>query len=283
MESDDEQIIRLITDSTNRAILTTLSGASHKLEVTEIAEQLVSQDAIALRPSDYENKLEQTVISLHHKHLPQLDEAGLITYDRNTNIATISGDMANDVEWGEIEVIDELLSQSRTGRRTSESAIGVLEGKEKAYEYGRKLADKAENELFLIYTSVDLLDEECLPNAKNAIERGVEFYAGAKSQDTRQFFQEYLPEATVWEPQLDWLNKQSSYPTISRLIFADREKVIVGLWIESHADGTQTEIAMIGEGSDNPLVVLVRELLGSRLDHLDYQSEDFLEGLPFET
>lgn len=77
------------------------------------------------------------------------------------------------------------------------------------------------------------------------------------------------------------MNDRGRYPKVSRLIFADRETVVVGLW-EKSDDGTETEVAMIGEDEANPLVVLTRELLGSRLDHLDYQSDDFLGDLPFE-
>ncbi len=80
---------------------------------------------------------------------------------------------------------------------------------------------------------------------------------------------------------MDWMYEQSRYPKVSRLIVADRSKVVVGLW-EEDVDGMKTEIAMVGEGATNPLVVLVRELLGPQLDHLDYQSDEFLGSLPFE-
>ncbi len=40
---------------------------------------------------------------------------------------------------------------------------------------------------------------------------------------------------------------------------------------------------MVGDGRANPLVTLVRELLGPRLEHLDYQSDQFLDELPFES
>ncbi len=81
---------------------------------------------------------------------------------------------------------------------------------------------------------------------------------------------------------MDWMYEQSNFPKVSRLIVADRESVVVGLWRDG-PDGSKSEVAMVGEGKTNPLVVLVRELLGSRLDHLDYQSDDFLGNLPFET
>lgn len=241
--------------------------------MTEIAERLVSEE---------KGKLEQTIISLHHNSLPRLDEAGLIEYDRGENLVTGRNYSATGAEWMDIDKLNKLLSGFKTGQRTDENTVGRLDGREEVYDYGRELADRAEDELFLIYTSTELLDEECLPYAERAIERGVEFHAGAKSKETRGFFRDCLPEATIWDPQMDWMYEQSSYPKVSRLIIADRENVVVGLWDED-ADGRKTEVGMIGEGKTNPLVVLVRELLGPRLDHLDYQSNDFLGNLPFET
>lgn len=273
MDSRDEELIQLLTDATNRAVLTVLTDASHGLSVTEIAEQLVSED---------EGNIEQRVISLHHIYLPQLDDAGLIKYDRDENIVTSENYLTSDAEWMDRDVLNDLLSRFRPGRRTDDSTVGRLEGREAVYDYCRGLADRAEDELFLIYASDQLLDEECLPHAERAIERGVELHAGTKSREAREFFRDRLPEATIWDPQMDWTYEQSRYPRVSRLIVADRAEVVVGLWDEN-ADGTKTEIAMVGEGTTNPLVVLVRELLGARLDHLDYQSDEFLGSLPFES
>jgi hypothetical protein len=180
------------------------------------------------------------------------------------------------------DVLNELVSRFQTGHGTDESTVRRLKSREEVYDYSRELADRAEDELFLIYASDELLDEECLPYAESAIERGVEFHAGTKSREVREFFRECLPEATIWDPQMDWMYEQANHPKVSRLIVADRDKVVVGLWDEDE-DGTKTEIAMVGEGQTNPLVVLVRELLGPRLDHLDYQSDEFLSSLPFET
>lgn len=282
MVSHEDQIIQLMTDETNRAVITLLNEDDRGFTVSEIAKQLVARGAAPVRLSDSKDTIPRTVISLHHTHLPRLDEAGLLEYDPGQNTAIAGEYPSIDAEWRDLGVIDELFSRFNTRGGADENAIGILEGNKEIYEYGRELADKAENELFLIYASDDLLDEECLPHAKNAIEREVELYAGTKSQSARTFFRDHLPEATVWDPQLDWLNDQSRYPKISRLIFADREKVIVSLWEKPTSDETKTEVAMIGEGTTNPLVVLTRELLGSRLDHLDYQSDDFFGDLPFE-
>ncbi|WP_226008237.1 DUF7344 domain-containing protein [Natrinema salinisoli] len=273
MDSQDQDLIRLLTDATNRAVLTALTDASHGLSVTEVAEQLVSED---------ERDMEEMVISLHHNYLPRLDQAGLLTYDRDENIVTSENYVTSDTEWMDIDVLKDLLSRFSLGRKPDESTVGRLEGREAVYDYCRGLADRAEDELFLIYASDELLDEECLPHAERAIERGAELHAGTKSREAREFFRDRLPEATIWEPQMDWMYEHSSYPKVSRLIVADRVKVVVGLWDED-ADGAKTETAIVGEGTTNPLVVLVRELLGPRLDHLDYQSDEFLGGLPFES
>lgn len=273
MGLDDEEIIRLLTDSTNREILTTLTDAPRGLSVTELAERLVSAD---------EKELDRTLISLHHEYLPRLDEVGLIAYDQDENVVTTGHRSTSDADWMDVEALDELLSQFGTGQRPNERTVGRLEGCEAVYDYSRELAGRADDELFLIYASDELLDEACLPYAENAIERGVELHAGAKNHAAREFFRERLPEATIWEPQMDWMYERANYPKVSRLIVADRETVVVGLWDED-ATGAKTEVAMVGEGRTNPLVVLTRELLGPRLDHLDYQSDEFLGDLPFET
>lgn len=62
---------------------------------------------------------------------------------------------------------------------------------------------------------------------------------------------------------------------------ADRRKVTLAVPDEPTDEGTNPpETAVVGEGEENSLVVPVRELLGSRLDHLDYQAADFGGELP---
>ncbi|WP_247729627.1 DUF7344 domain-containing protein [Halovivax limisalsi] len=271
MVSRDEPLVRLLSDSTARAVLSTLDDASGGLPVTEIAERIVAEEG---------GDPDRTPVSLHHNYLPRLEQAGLIEYESETGVATVADGSAIDAEWMDVETLGEVLSQF-VSRGQSDRVVGQLEGREAVYTFSRELADRAEDELFLIYASGELLDEECLPYAERALERGVELHAGTKSRSARDFFRNHLPKATVWDPQLDWTYERSSYPEMSRLIMADRETVVVGLWDEG-LGGTKTEIAMIGEGKTNPLVVLTRELLGSRIDHLDYQSDDFLGDLPFE-
>lgn len=211
MVPHDDELLRLLADETNRAVVTLLLETDGEVTVTEIANYLASQGAAPVSLTG-EDDVTRTALSLHHATLPRLDEAGLVDYDSEQSVVTSEQMPSFDAEWKNIGATDELLTRFGSRERVDGSAIGILEGCEAVYEYSRELADTAENELFLIYTSDDLLDEECLPHARNALERGVELYAGAKSRGARTFFRDALPEATVWEPQMDWMNDRSRYP-----------------------------------------------------------------------
>ncbi len=163
-------------------------------------------------------------------------------------------------------------------RGDEEGDVGVIDGLDSTFAYARKLANEAEDELFTLYVTPDLLEEECLRHGKNALDRGVRISIGSQNETVRTLCREGLPEATVWEPQLDWLNTPT-YPRLGRLVLVDRRKLMLSVLTEppsrKHAP---KERALIGNGENNPLVVLVREFLGPRLDHLDHQDVDF--GVP---
>lgn len=278
----DEHHIALLANETNRVLLRTLHEESGTLTVRELARAIVSNS----EQDPDERAIVRQQVSLHHKRLPQLEAAGLLEYDHDRSVVRRHPLAGLATGWQEFEAIDELVSEISGSLHDEDGAcsVGIIDDREGVYEYGRELADRAESELFLIYTAADLLDEGCLPHAQRAIDRGVTFHAGARREDVREFFLEALPEATIWEPQVDWLHDTAEPPGLSRLIFADRDKVVVGLWDErGGATDAPGEIGLVGEGERNPLVVLVRDLLGPRLDHLDYQSADFLNDLPFET
>ncbi|RQH03282.1 DUF7344 domain-containing protein [Natrarchaeobius oligotrophus] len=279
MKSHEERVVRVLSDPVNRAVLDIVDEATNPVTLSEIAERLVSEDAAICEAAAYTDRLDDRRLTLHHDRLPKLDEAGLLEYDADERVVT-DASAERDAQWRELEVIDELLARVGGDERTTPE-IGLLEGRDAIFEYGRELAERTEEELFLIYTSDELLGPDCLPDAENAIGRGVDFYAGGTARSVRRFFREHLPNATVWEPQLDWMNDRTKSTALSRLIVSDRKRVAVGLWNERGE--TKREVGLIGEGRDNPLVVLVRELLGPRLDHLDYQSDAFLGDLPFET
>ncbi|WP_408958664.1 ArsR family transcriptional regulator [Natrinema sp. 74] len=277
MDSHEDRVIRLIAERRNRAILSILNDAARSLAVTELAERLAESDAFGTADIDRQ----RVTLSLHHKELPRLDEVGLINYDPETNVVSYETYPSVSAEWLELEMIDELLSCFEAGTAATDDTVGILEDREDVVEYGRYLVDEADEELFCMYVSPDLFEEACIQSVRDAIGRGVAVSMGTHDSTVRELARTQLPEATVWEPQLDWLNDTGQRPTVGRLVFTDREKLMIALLDETAADG-MIERAIVCDGADNPLVVFVRELLGPRLDHLDYQNEDLLDALPFE-
>ena len=283
MQPDEDRIVRLLADGQNRAVLAALTDADGPLPVADLAERLVCRGETVVDSDDYDRELDRMEITLHHNRLPKLAEAGLIEYDRDANVVTPREDPAVDPEWLDVERLDELLERFRTDRDADEESLGVIEGRENVIEYGRRLADEAEDELFLLYVSDDLIEEECLDRARDALDRGVDIDLGSPDPGLRDLARTHLPDVELWEPQFDWMNDPSAKPKVARLVLADRDKVLLGMLLHPEGDQPPTERAVVGRGEANPLVRLVRDLLGPRIDHLDYQSEEFRSQLPFET
>lgn len=277
-----ERILGIVAEPRNRAVLSILNEAARPVDVAELAERLVDRETTVAESAAYEDDLEAVVISLHHDRLPRLADAGLVEYDRADTVATLRDFATVDAEWMDVGMVDELLAHFRHDSAGADGSIGLIEGRETIIEYGRRLVDVADDELFLLYDSTDLLEDECIHRAEAAIERGVDITLGSTNPEVRDLARRRLPEVTLWEPQVD-LTNTPTYPKLGRLVFADRERIMLAILDETEADGHRHERAMIGEGEGNPLVVLARELLGQRLDHLDYQSEEFSNELPFES
>lgn len=263
-------------DSRRQIIQAIVDDTGEPVHVDELAERLVKQGETVMSAEEYRDAVERELISLHHNVLPKLAQSGLIDYDAESNIVSTNNDGVVDIEWLNADPIAEALSNLRLDRPTDSDTVGVLHGRQTAIEYGRALTDKAEDELFCMFVDTDLLEDECFCRAEDAIARGVEIYMGSRNEDVRTLTRRRLPEATIWEPQRGWLNAPFGYPKVGRLVFVDRREVMFAILEEPGPDGEYpNETAMVGEGEDNPLVILVRELLGPRLDHLDYQSSDF--------
>jgi hypothetical protein len=279
--SPTKEQIRHLIDSRNRTVLDFLDDAGGSLHVEELAERLVSDDVTMVDSSVYEEQLERALISLHHNRLPKLTEVGLVAYDHETNIVTSRASAISTEEVQNETIITGLAEYLQTSSETAENQVEVIIGRESIIQYGRQLADEAEEEIFCMYTNPDLLEEACIHHGEQALNRGVQMCIGSQNSQVRDLTRKHLSKATIWEPQLDVLNTSSS-PRLGRIVLIDRRKVLLGILDEPDADGTHPkETALVGEGKDHPLVVLVRELLGPRIDHLDYQSDDFRSGTPY--
>lgn len=264
--------VELLSNARNRAIISKLEETNGPIYVVDLAEQLVEREIDVVSTEEYELQLERMVLALHHDQLPKLAEADLIEYNHETNTVERCATPRLGVEW--LDEITKALKTQLEPHEADDQSIGVINGSDSIVEYGRQLCDEATEELFCMYISAELLADECVRRVKAANQRDVHVYMGSEDACVRDATRKHCPDATIWEPQLDWMNTPT-YPRVARLILADRKKVMLA--IIDDADGNEpepVETALVGNGESNPLVVLVRELLGQRLDHLDFQHKN---------
>lgn len=82
-ESSVDELFDVLTEARRRSVLSILEGRRTSMDVEELAH------AVAVRENgvDSDRVAETTVhevhVTLHHVHLPKLDEATLVNYDRD--------------------------------------------------------------------------------------------------------------------------------------------------------------------------------------------------------
>lgn len=279
--NDWDAVIANLAHRRRRVILASLKRHGTELTRTDIAREILAHETDELNDPSLNptrGTLDELRTALHHRHLPALDAAELIEYDRSVGIATYDGHPDLTDELLDFRVTDTTRAVLTDAELSKD--IWRIEGRENVTERGRALFDLAEEELFLMLTGPNLFEGACVRQLRATIDRGVDVYLGTQTQELRDFVREEFPEVTVWEPQLDWLNMPPNREKVGRLVMADRTAVMVGTIGEENDNGVHTETAITGSGENNALVMLLREVLGSRLDHLDEQSEDFLSQIP---
>ncbi|PSP75123.1 hypothetical protein BRC81_16730 [Halobacteriales archaeon QS_1_68_20] len=268
---DWDAVLDALTDERRRIVLTALYRAGEPTTPTELAAE------VAAKVGD-EASVEAVHRNLHHVHLPKLAAAGLVEYDPDAGTVAYIGHPDLDEEWLVAGVDDTPRAILSMAKRSAD--IWTLEGRGNVTERGRALCESADEELFMMFNDEGAVETACVRRIRDALDRGVDVYLGTQNRELRDLVRENAPEVTIWEPQLDWLNLPPTREKVGRLILADREEIMIGTVGEAGPDGIPRETAITGTGEDNPLVMLLHEMLGSRLDHLDAQSEDFRSQIP---
>lgn len=271
---DWDAVLRALRANRRRYALAALAGAEKQtLDRATLARRVLAKETDCAPADVPEEAVADARIDLHHVHLPALESAGLLTYDDGQ--ATYEGHSDLDPAWLDFEP-DALSGAAPSGHHD----VWTIEGRDSIVTRGQRLFERADDELFLMVTTDGLLEGGCVRRLREAVDRGVDVYVGSQTQAVRDLVREEVPGATIWEPQLDWLNLPPRYGRLGRLVFADREAVMLATLGEEGADGVTRETAVTGEGPNNSLVVLLRQMLGTRLDHLDMQSADFRSQIP---
>lgn len=288
-DGDDWDAVLEAVGSERRRLALAVLDEADALDRRELARRVVARETGTAPAAVPEDATEAALVSLHHVHVPTLRHAGLVVDDDGT--VRYAGHPDIEPEWLTAELPDAGpvgVSGTAGGvepddqRRAStgavdgrERSIRTVDGREGIVARGQQLVDRADEELFLMITTDGLLEPTCVEKLRDALGRGVDVCVGSQTAAVRDHVREELPGATIWEPQTDWLNLPPNRERLGRLVLADRTAVLIGTLGEYDGEGEYRETAITGEGENNGLVVLLRELLGSRLDHLDAQCADF--------
>jgi hypothetical protein len=274
-EAGFDAVLEGLADERRRIVLGVLEGRDEPIDRRTLAREVADTES---RVDSTPDSVDEVVVSLHHLHLPKLDAVGLLEYDADAGTVAYEGHPALSETWFDFRRGETPQSPLPGAERSD--GVRTIEGRGDVLARGRSLIRGADEELFLLITTDGLLEAECFSAIEDAADRGVDVYLGSGSAAVREAVRERVPAVTVWEPRLDWLNLPPERDTLGRLAFADREAVMLATLGRRHPDGHPRETAITGSGADNTLVVLLRKLLGSRLDRPGEPRTDELAEIP---
>lgn len=261
-----------LADARRRTILDSLSHQFHPIHTETLAREVGAKEQGTCESEVPEGDVAGILVRLRHVHLPKLSDAGLIEYDADEQTVAYEGHADLRVPW-----MHSVLGLNFRASLTGESEfreVGLIEGRENVVSYGQSLGERAEEELFCLFTHKDMLEAGCFTRIEHAARRGVDVHLRTCDPTVREYARENAPAVTVAEPETDWLNLPVTDDRVGRLLLADREAVMLGTLKEETENGVPEEKAIIGEGADNALVVMVTQILSSHLEKIDEQTED---------
>lgn len=148
----------------------------------------------------------------------------------------------------------------------SDDADGIwtLRGRENVIDRAQWLCDTVDQELLVVTSSLELVDDGCLRRMSRAVNRGTRVIVVSQATDVIQAVTEAAPDATVIEPQLDWLDSTTGEATSFRIVMADRESVL--LTTSHRSPSMDGAVGVWASGPDNGLVAVAGAILGRWLD-----------------
>lgn len=265
-----DALFRALADERRRTVLDVLSHQFHPIHLETLAREVGARERNTTEQAVPVDVVDQLQVSLRHRQLPILTDAALVSYDADEGTVEYEGHPELRVPWMH-SVLGPDFQTSLTGNRESQE-VGTIDGREDVISFGQSLGERADEELFCLFTHRDMLEAGCFTRIVEASCRGVDIYLATSDPTVREYVHENAPEVTIWDPKRDWLDLPVDGNGIGRLLMADREAVMLGTRKESTDTEIPDEKAIIGEGADNTLVVMVQQLLSRHLDRIDEQS-----------
>jgi hypothetical protein len=268
-----------IAEAHRRDVVDVLSHQFGPIHVETLARELEASGRDVRASEVPETVVDRIQGRLLHVELPALSEAGLVEYDPAERTVAYAGHPQLRVPWMH-SVLQPEFRQSLTGESDPEG-VGEIEGRERVISFGQSLCDRADEELFCMFTDTQLLEAGCLNRIRDAArERGVNVYLGTRDPTVQEYVEGNAPEVVLWEPNTDWLNIPVAGDRVGRMLLADREAVMLGTLLEERRDGLHEEQAIVGEGEHNTLVTMICQLLGPHLEEIDEDADDIEARLP---
>lgn len=236
-----DAVLSAFADDCRRSALSVLKDAG-SLDCSELAERVVGDDADDEAVVSMETRL-------RHAHLGVLDDASLVAYDQETERVSYDGNPLAD-RWFEDP--------------PGGSLAGASVAEERLQRRVRESVERADERLVVV--ADEPIRPALLGRLRTASERGVTVSVGAASEDVREQVALYLPDATVWEPRLEWLETLSRPARLGLLVVADREDVVFAITADHGSPG---ETVVTGAGRNDPLVAFACEALDARGDASD--------------
>ncbi|ELY43720.1 DUF7344 domain-containing protein [Natronorubrum sulfidifaciens] len=257
-----------------------------ELAVADLAAMITAHEEECRLVDLEESDWRPVATALRHNYLPSLAAADLVEYDHSSETVSLNAEAATwRADWLTASPLREVVvgleaMQKQAGsdgdeRETNAEQGGTgtywtIDGGARVIERGHEIADSADEELFVTAPDEEMTRQCCLERWQAATERGVDVYIGSRSPRVRDTVRSAVPEATVCKPQFDWLNFPVDDIHHGRIVFADRERVM----LVTADDADDCASAITGDGPANALVKLVREHIGPRLDQLQARCAD---------
>lgn len=274
-----DALFRSLVHGRRRTILDILSHQFGRIHTETLARELVARQDDGAESAVPEEIVNRILLKLYHKHLPRLAKAELIEYDADAETVEYRGHPELRVPWMH-SVLEPDFRRSVTGE-TEIQEVGTIEGREQVVSFGQSLIERTDEELFCMFTDVDLLEAGCLTRIRDASRRGADVYLGTCDPTVSEYVKENAPEVTLWEPNKSWLDLPVAGNRVGRLLLCDREALMLGTFRGATTDGLPEERAIVGEGADNTLVVMVTQLLRPYLEQIDDEPAETMTNLPF--
>jgi len=90
-----EASLTCLADERRREILAVLQQRETPLERRALAEEVAAAEQDATPATVSEQAVDRVLLTLHHTHLPKLENAGCLQYDEQQNLITLEGEDEN--------------------------------------------------------------------------------------------------------------------------------------------------------------------------------------------